>query len=127
MRDREAEFQKRDARIVVVTFEAGFLARRYVEETSLSWPLLVDDSRETYTNYGMLSASFWNVWGPKTWWAYLKEIAKGKKIVKSEGDIFQRGGDVLIDPDGIVRRHHVGTGPADRPTVDSLLRAIDAA
>jgi hypothetical protein len=29
-------------------------------------------------------------------------------------------GDVLIDPEGIVRVHHVGTGPADRPSVSSL-------
>lgn len=73
----------------------------------------------------MLSASFWDVWGPKTWWAYLKEIAKGKRLKKSEGDIFQRGGDVLIDPGGTVRLHHIGVGPADRPTVKALLKTID--
>ncbi len=113
-------------KIVVVTFEAGFLARRYVEDTSLSWPLLVDDTREAYGSYGMLSASFWEVWGPKTWWAYLKEIVKGEKLAKSEGDVFQRGGDVLIDPCGTVRLHHVGAGPADRPAVKALLKTIDS-
>ncbi len=111
-------------KIVVVTFEGGYLARRYVEDAALSWPLLVDDTRETYRNYGMLSASFWDVWGPKTWWAYLKEIVKGKKIIKPGGDIFQRGGDVLIDPGGTVRLHHVGVGPGDRPTVGALLNRI---
>ncbi len=74
----------------------------------------------------MLSASFWDVFGPKTWGAYLKEIAKGKKLMKSEGDIFQRGGDVLIDPDGTVRLHHIGVGPADRPTVETFLKKIDS-
>jgi len=73
----------------------------------------------------MLSASFWEIWGPKTWWAYLKEILKGEKLRKSEGDIAQRGGDVLIDPDGIVTLHHIGVGPADRPPVERLLQAID--
>jgi len=77
LRDREEEFRKRKVRIVVVTFGSDFLARSYGEDTSLSWPLLVDDSRETYRAYGMLSASFWDIWGPKTWWAYLKEIMKG--------------------------------------------------
>ncbi len=114
-------------KIVVVTFESGFLARSYVEETSLTWPLLVDDSRETYRSYGMLSASFWDIWGPKTWWVYLKEILKGERLRKSEGDIAQRGGDVLIDPSGIVALHHIGAGPADRPTVESLLRRIPSA
>ncbi len=126
MRDHEEEFIRRNVRIAVVTFEAGFLARGYVEDTSLFWPLLVDDTRETYRNYGMLSASFWDVWGPKTWWAYLREITKGKKLKISEGDIFQRGGDVLIDPDGTVRLHHVGAGPGDRPSVKALLKTIDS-
>lgn len=111
---------------MVVTFEHGFLARSYVEDTSLSWPLLVDATRETYRAYGMLSASFRDIWGPRTWWAYLKEILKGQKMKKSGGDISQRGGDVLIDPSGIVALHHVGAGPADRPTVASILEQIPA-
>ncbi len=126
MRDHEEEFSKRDVKIVVVTFETGFLARSYVEDTSLTWPLFIDDTRETYRNYGMLSASFWDVWGPKTWWALLKEIVKGKKLIKSEGDIYQRGGDVLIGPGGTVHLHQIGVGPGDRPTVEALLSKIDS-
>jgi hypothetical protein len=125
LRDREEEFRRRKVQIVVVTFENDFLARRYVEDTSLTWPLLVDDTRETYMNYGMFNASFWDIWGPKTWWVYLKEISMGAKLRKSEGDISQRGGDVLIDPAGIVSLHHIGAGPADRPPVERLLQRID--
>jgi hypothetical protein len=127
LRDREEEFRGRKVRIVVVTFENDFLARGYVEDTSLNWPLLVDDTRETYRAYGMLSASFWDIWGPKTWWAYLKEILKGQKMKKSEGDISQRGGDVLIEPDGVVSLHHIGIGPSDRPAVESILKRIPSA
>ncbi len=111
----------------MVTFENDFLARSYVAETSLTWPLLVDDTRETYRSYGMLSASYWDVWGPKTWWVYLKEIMKGERLRKPEGDIYQRGGDVLIDPTGIVSLHHVGAGPADRPAIETILNKIHPA
>ena len=124
MRDREEEFSILKVKIVVVTFEANFLSRNYVEETSLTWPLIIDENREIYRSYGMLSASFWDIWGPKTWLAYLKEIIKGQKLKKSEADIMQRGGDVLIDPNGIVLMHHVGEGPADRPSVEKILRII---
>ena len=109
---------------MVVTFEAGFLARMYAEETKLPWPLLVDEDRELYRAYGMLSAGFWDIWGPKTWWAYLKEIVRGRLPKKSTGDISQRGGDVLIDPAGIVRFHHVGQGPADRPSPEAILKFV---
>ena len=73
----------------------------------------------------MLTASFWDLWGPKTWWVYSREILKGAELRKSEGDIYQRGGDVLIDPNGIVALHHVGAGPADRPPVERMLQRID--
>ena len=111
-------------KIAVVTFEIDSLARRYVAETALTWPLLIDDTRETYRNYGMLPAPFWDIWGPKTWWAYLKLVMKGERLRKSEGDIYQRGGDVLIDPDGVVSLHHVGAGPADRPAIGTILNKV---
>jgi len=127
LRDHENELAGRNVKIAVVTFENDFFARSYVADTTLTWPLLIDDTRETYRNYGMLSASFWDIWGPKTWWAYLKQIMKGERLRKSEGDIYQRGGDVLIDPNGIVSLHHVGAGPADRPAIDTILKKVHPA
>ncbi len=112
--------------MVVVTFENDFLARCYVEDTALTWPILIDTAREVYKGYGMLAASFWDVWGYKTWWVYFKELLKGNKPKKSDGDVYQRGGDVLIDPNGVVRLHHIGEGPADRPSVEHILKVINA-
>lgn len=116
---------RRNVKVAVVTFENDFFARQYVAETALAWPLLIDAARELYRGYGMLEASFLDLWGPATWRAYLKEMARGELPKPAHGDISQRGGDVLIDPDGIVRLHHVGAGPADRPPVAALLAAVD--
>jgi hypothetical protein len=124
LREQEEAFTRRKARIVVVTFENDYFARSYVAETGLSWPLLIDDQRDTYRNYGMLAASFWDVWGPQSWWAYLKALLRGETLKKSQGDVYQRGGDVLVDQNGIVRLHHIGTGPADRPPVEKILQRI---
>ena len=127
MREHEAELAEIGVAVAVVTFEAGFLARKYVEESGLVWPLLVDEKRELYRGYGMLAASFWDIWGLKTWWAYGKVILHGQRLQQSQGDISQRGGDVLIDPSGTVRLHHVGQGPADRPSVAQLLERVKQA
>jgi hypothetical protein len=124
LREHEAELAELAVAVAVVTFEAGFLARQYAEESGLVWPLLIDEKRELYRGYGMLTASFRDIWGPKTWWAYLKAVLHGHKLHRSQGDISQRGGDVLIDPTGTVRLHHVGKGPADRPSVASILDSI---
>ena len=39
-------------------------------------------------------------------------------------DVYQLGGDVLIDPEGTIRLHHVSRIPIDRPSVESLLEVV---
>jgi alkyl hydroperoxide reductase subunit AhpC len=126
LRERNSDLLANNIQVVVISFEADFLARQYIAETGLEWRLLVDESRTLYRAYGMLDAGFWDIWGPGTWVAYFREILRGRLPQKSSGDIRQRGGDVLIDPEGIVRLHHVGTGPADRPAVNVILRTVFA-
>jgi hypothetical protein len=107
--------------IIVVTFQAGHFVQAYAEETGLRWPLLVDEQRQLYHAYGMRKAKLWDLVGPAVWWAYLLELLRGQLPKWPRADTQQQGGDVLIDPAGIVRFHHVGTGPADRPSVKDLL------
>jgi hypothetical protein len=102
------------------------LEKRFLiaEDSGLAWRLLVDEKHELYRGYGMLAASFCDIWEPKICWAYLKAVLHGQKLRQSHGDISQRGGDVLIDPGGMVRLRHVGEGPADRPSVALILERI---
>lgn len=124
MRDQEAELARLNIKIVVVTFENDYFARQYVAETGLEWPVLIDEKREAYRHYDMLEASFLDLWGPSSWLVYGKELLKGQKLHKPTNDVHQRGGDLLIDPEGIVRLHHVGSGPADRPAVGEILARV---
>ena len=100
------------------------MAEAYVRETELTWPLLVDNALSLYTAYGMERGGWWDIWGPASWGAYAKLLARGQKLKAPAGDVHQLGGDVLIDPQGIVRLHHIGNGPADRPAVERLLEVV---
>ena len=122
MREQEAEFSRYQVKIAVVTFENDFFARQYVAETGLRWPLLIDTTRAAYHGYGMLAASFWDIWGPSTWWVYARELLKGQKLQKSSGDITQRAGDVLIDPDGRIAKVYTQVAPAGHS--DEVLAAL---
>ena len=82
------------------------------------------ESRELYAAYDMERGRIWDIYGPPAWLIYLKLLAKGRKLKPTSGDVNQLGGNVLIDPSGVVRMHYVGSGPADRPTVESLLAAV---
>ena len=128
MREVENQLEELDVRVAVVTFEAGPLAQAYVKETDLKWPLLVDDDRLLYKAYGMDHGSWWNIYGPPAWVIYIKLLAKGRKLTKyRKSDFPPLGDDVLIDPQGIVRLHYIGNGPADRPTVGTLIAMVKGA
>lgn len=109
-----------------MTFEDAGAARAYVAETGLRWPLLVDTERRLYRAYGMRKARLRHLWGAATFRAYWREARLGRLPRLPRADTRQQGGNVLIDPDGRVRFHHVGLGPADRPAVESLLAARSA-
>lgn len=120
------ELERLDVRPLAVTFEDAAAARSYVAETGLRWPLLVDAERRLYRAYGMRKARWRHLFGPATVRAYWREALAGEFPRLPRADTTQQGGDVLIDPAGRVRFHHVGRGPADRPPVARLLAARTA-
>ena len=67
----------------------------------------------------------WGRAGGATCWARRLGGSTPSCCSVAAGDVRQLGGDVLIDPQGVIRLHHVGRGPADRPAVARLLNVID--
>ena len=125
MRQRESELDQLEVRVKVVTFDADYMARVYVEETNLMWPLLLDPEQKLYATYGMTKGSWWSIYRPSSIWNYLKLMFGGRKPGTPGKDWRQLGGDVLIDPQQIIRLHHISDGPHDRPEVQSILDIIE--
>ncbi len=127
MQQAEREVETLGIRVVAVTFEARPAARAYVDETKIRWPVVSDESRSLYRAYGMGRARWRHLLGPSALLAYAREAARGRLPRWPAADPVQQGGDVLIDPAGIVRLVHVGAGPGHRPPVERLLEVIRAA
>ena len=124
LQQQKEELESLGIRVAVVTFETEAAVRAYASDLNLGWPLLMDASRALYRAYGMERGHWWNIYGPASLWAYFNLTLKGRRLQRPTGDPNQLGGDVLIDPDGIVRLHHVGVGPADRPETAQLLALV---
>lgn len=127
MQRAERELDALAVRVLVVTFEPPSAARAYVAETKTRWPVLSDASRSLYRAYGMGRARWRHLLGPSAMLAYARELARGHLPRWPAGDPMQQGGDVLIDPGGIVRLAHVGAGPGHRPPVERLIEVCRAA
>jgi len=114
-------------RVKAITFDADFMALAYIKEIDLPWPLLSDPEQKLYAAYDMTRGGWWAIYGLPSVWKYIKLMLGGRMPGKPGKDWRQLGGDVLIDPSGVVQIHHISTGPHDRPSVDSLLAPIEAA
>ncbi len=125
MRQHSSRFQALSTQVLAVTFQDAATGRRFVKEEGLEFPLLVDSSRHLYEQFGMGKGRTWDVWGPSNWWAYARGICRGLMPKRPTGDVDQLGGDVVVDPAGIVRFLHAGKGPADRPPVDTIIARIE--
>ncbi len=110
-----------EIRVVMVTFETVAAANSYRAETGIEWPILIDADREVYRAYGMQQAKLRHLLGPTTWLAYAREAMLGKLPRRPTDDTTQQGGDILVDPAGIVRFHHVGAGSGYRRPIDEIL------
>lgn len=126
LRQYEDEFAAREIAVAIVTFDAEFMARAYVDQTNLQWPLLIDADHATYEAYGMKRASWWTIYRPSSLWNYVKLIFRGRTVHKPGSDYRQLGGDVLIDPAGMVRLHYLSESPHDRPTPEEILAQVAA-
>lgn len=124
MRQNEVELERLRAAVLVVTFEQRWRAEAYAQQSAFPWPLLLDADRSLYRTYGLERGSFAQVLSPWNWWRYIQVLTHGRALQRPTGDVYQLGGDVLIDPAGIVRLHHRSRSPVDRPAVSDLLDLV---
>ena len=125
LRQHHEEFSKHGVACLVVTFESLQRAQWYVRQFQLDWPMLVDEDRTLYRAYHLEAhAGLWNLFHPAFWPRYLALMLQGRRVRRPTGDIHQMGGDVLIDPHGIVRLQRSSETPIDRPAPDQLLGVI---
>ena len=126
MRQRQTELEARDAVVLVIGFEAARRVGEYCRRHELPFRCLVDEARTVYRAYGLGRASWSRTLTPRSLAPYIRLMFSGRAVRRaSEQDVRQRGGDLVIGRDGTIRLAHASDDPADRPTVDAILAALD--
>jgi alkyl hydroperoxide reductase subunit AhpC len=123
LRRRQNDLDDLRTRVVTVSFGPAAKAPVWLEETGSPFPLLVDARRDVYRAYGM-RRSLSGSWNLATVRRYRELMRQGRRWRGIQGDSLQLGGDVIVDPAGIVRLLHRSTTPDDRPAVEVLLQAL---
>jgi peroxiredoxin len=127
VRSAKAEFDRRNVSVVVVSFAEPSMLVPYLEKHRWPFPILADPQRNAYRAFGLKRLSWFRVFSPATLKLYWKLFREGMKPQNyGKQDIYQSGGDFLLDREGNILFAHRSREPADRPSVNRLLQAIDA-
>jgi hypothetical protein len=119
---RQAEFESRNTDVLLITFSSAGYAKVWSQEVCPRFPLLMDGDRALYRLYG-LERSLTGPWSPRAFWRALELMRAGQRWQGIRGDVTEQGGDIVVDPTGLVRYSYVSRDPSDRPSVDDLLAA----
>jgi len=110
--------------VLVITFEPPERIPFYVEAHGWPFAVVSDPTRAAYQAFGLGSAGWVTLFGPRVVLEYLGLMAKGYRPMGSDSDVHQLGGDFVIDADRRIVFAHRSNDPADRPAAEELLRAL---
>jgi peroxiredoxin len=126
VRQQHAEFERRGVAVAVVSFDEPAKLVYYQDHHQWPFIMLADPERKAYDAFALKRLSWFQVFSPAALKLYWKLLRSGMKQERYEGDdIYQSGGDFLLDRSGTILFAHRSQDPADRPTVGRLLMAID--
>jgi alkyl hydroperoxide reductase subunit AhpC len=126
VRDHHKEIEALGATVLFLSFGQIWQAKRWLEETGVPYPLLLDPDRRVYRAYG-LKRSIAAAWHPRMFVYYFRLLRRGRKLRPIQGDPYQLGGDFVVDRKGILRFAHPSRDPLDRPDIVTVLNALENA
>jgi hypothetical protein len=124
LRDREAEFRARGAALAAVGLGATAHAQAFRDEARITFPLLVDESRQAYRAAGLGSASLLHLFRRDNARARAKARGAGHRQHRTGKHPFQLGGSFVFGPGDVDRFVHVSETFGDNADPALLLAAL---
>jgi peroxiredoxin len=123
---QKEEFDRRGVAIVVISFADPATLVHYQNHHQWPFTMLADPQRKAYQAFALKRLSWRNVFSISTLKLYFRLIRQGmKRADYGKEDIYQAGGDFLLDREGNIVFAHRSQDPSDRPSAAQLLSVID--
>jgi len=124
LRDRETEFERRGAGIAAVGLGEQAYALSFRDEAGISFPLLIDESRDAYRAAGLRRGGLLDLFRPSQFAAHRRAKAAGHRQHRVGRDPFQLGGTFVLGPGSIDRFAHRSRAFGDVADLDAALAAL---
>ena len=114
------------ADVLTISFDNAERAALFASDLKLEFPLASDPDRSAYDAYGLNRAGLARLLHPKVIAAYTRLIRQGQRPSRRRlvDDLFQLGGDFIIDSNQMLAYAYRSEGPEDRPPVDTLFAEL---
>ena len=115
--------------VLVVSFATPEKVAAFAKELPLPFAVVSDPDRKAYQAFTRGATNLRGFLRPSVIWHYLKLIFRGWLPTgpDKDADIWQLGGDFVIDASGRLRYAHASQDAAARPSNQELLNAMRAA
>ena len=124
MREHQQAFRDKGAALAAVGLGDRNYARKFRDETGITFPLLIDETREAYGVAELKSASLLHLLRSENATARKRARAGGHHQHKLGQNPFQLGGSFVFGPGNVDRFAHISQTFGDNATAATLLEAL---
>jgi len=124
LRDREKGFTLKGAKIAAISLGDTAYARIFREETSITFPLLIDEARVAYNAVGLQSGSIFHLLRADNFTARARAKEGGHQQHKLGRNPFQLGGSFIFGPGNVDLYAHLSATFGDNAPMADLLAAL---
>lgn len=125
MRDGHKEFEKRGAKVALVTMGDPEEAEGFCGRYEVPFVCLSDPEKEAYRAFSLGRGGSREMFGLRSWVRGAQATLKGHTIGAPVGDPWQMPGIFVFDADGAVRHARRAREALDNPSNTTLLAVLD--
>lgn len=104
------------------------LEQKMMHDLDNPFPLLLDPEKSSYRRWGLGKAGLTDsVLSPRLNWRYLKLLLRGERFLGTAPNMFQLGGDFIVDAAGRIAAAHPMRNNGDHIEVAQLLKELQRA
>ena len=119
------KLEKFGVQAIVISFSSRWLFEAFAKDYAHpNFIFLRDPDLKAYKAFGLKKAKLSEMLNPGVALKYFSLILKGEKIKKTSEDVYQLGGNFILDPDGSVIYSHPSKHPNDRPSIQELIEVF---
>ena len=121
MRQKEKQFQRRGARVVLVGLGTPEETAAFKKQFHVPFSMIADPEKRLFKAFHLKQATPASLLSVGMAMKGVSALARGHRIGIPKGDVRQLPGVFIIDSDGRIRFRHYAKDPADHPSADDLL------